>query len=359
MKYPGFFVAFIAFLMFSVAAVAQQTFIISGTVVDENGAPAKSVTVFISGTKKITATDAEGKFSLSSITPGTFQLSVQMIGYGAQVQNVIIKDKNVTVNVALKVKATELREVVIGPDRWEERYAIFKRQFLGTSDNAKECTIINPKVISFSTNKKKLMADADEFLIIENKRLGYRIRYLLKAFEYEDAVTKYDGETSFEELEGTESEKKRWAKNRLQAYEGSMMQFLRSVYHNTAKQDGFVVRALHTSEISGSLMLSADPVTFDSLARGTDTTFISLRHKTLYIQHIKGDENKVTEESYKLKVTDIYKNKGSLLSLNLPEALIDSKGAYTDYRTFMIQGLWASMRIGDQLPFEYQPPLKN
>ncbi|NNU34479.1 hypothetical protein HK413_10800 [Mucilaginibacter sp. S1162] len=50
-------------------------------------------------------------------------------------------------------------------------------------------------------------------------------------------------------------------------------------------------------------------------------------------------------------------NKGSILNLFLDKAIVDRKGSYTDYRTFLIQGNWGRRRIGDQLPFEYQLPL--
>jgi hypothetical protein len=46
---------------------------------------------------------------------------------------------------------------------------------------------------------------------------------------------------------------------------------------------------------------------------------------------------------------------GSIMTLFLENAILDKKGSYVDYRSFYIQGFWGKKRLGDQLPFEYQP----
>ncbi|NNU33175.1 hypothetical protein HK413_01480 [Mucilaginibacter sp. S1162] len=64
-------------------------------------------------------------------------------------------------------------------------------------------------------------------MIIENKRLGYRIHYLLKDFGYstKNNTALYHGDFSFEELPGSDDDKKKWAKNRAETYRGSFMHF--------------------------------------------------------------------------------------------------------------------------------------
>lgn len=344
---------FVLFLLTGLCTLAQAQYSISGTVVDEKGEPAKSATVFISGTKKITATNGEGKFTFGGMLPGTFQLSVQMIGYSPAAQNVLVQNKSVDVKVTLTIKVTALREVVIGNgSSWDKHYKIFIDKFIGSSKNAKECEIMNPKVINFSTNRNVLKADADEFLIIENRRLGYRIRYQLKYFEFDGRATSSDGETNFEELPGTDKQKKQWAKNRLEAYNGSLMHFLRSVYHKTNDSEGFITRQLYFSPGSSTPLINPEPVNFTPMITVVDSSFISLKFGMLYVIYNpkKGSDAKITN----IKPAD----KGSVIKLYLTEAIIDAKGADTDYRTFQIEGEWAKDRIGDQLPFEYLPPAR-
>jgi len=332
---------------------AQAQYSISGTVLDEKGEPAKSATVFISGTQKITATNEEGKFSFGGMQPGTFQLSVQMIGYAPFAQNVLVQTKSIDLKIALTIKATALREVVIGNgSSWDKHYKIFVDKFIGSSKNAKDCVIMNPKVIDFSTNRNVLKADADEFLIIENNRLGYRIRYQLKSFEFDGRATSYDGETNFEEMTGTDKQKAQWAKNRLEAYNGSMMHFLRAVYHKNTQEQGFVTRQLYTSPNSSTPLMNPEPVDFSKLVTPIDTSFVSLKFGMMYM--IYNPKQAADDKTGAFKLAD----KGSVLKLYLPEAIIDARGADTDYRTFQVEGKWAKDRIGDQLPFEYQPPAK-
>jgi hypothetical protein len=357
---------FILLLFANTSIWAQGNFSISGTVFDENKTPVKGATVFISGSEKITATNEAGGFTFGNIDPGTYQFSVKMLGYAPYAQNVIIKE-SVNIVIALKVKPNVLNEVVIGSNNdHKTNYQVFKQAFLGTSKNAKNCEIINPEILSFSTKRNLLLAEADDFLIIENKRLGYRIRYLLKDFQYDAASTiaLYDGETNFEQLQGTAKAKKEWTKNRLDIYKGSFMHFLRSVYNNTTLKEGFVTYALYKKNAGPisfntvtRIHVDARPVKFDTLVNLLDTSFISLKFKQLYVTYDpkKAASGKPNQSDVIQKTIQV-DEKSSIIVLYLKEAIIDRKGSYTDYRDFFIEGNWGNKRVGDQLPFEYQPP---
>ncbi|NNU33189.1 hypothetical protein HK413_01560 [Mucilaginibacter sp. S1162] len=138
--------------------------------------------------------------------------------------------QNTALNIRMRLepKAITLNEVKIGrKSARNKNFNLFKENFLGTSANARQCEIINPEIINFSTQKGLLLADADDFLIIKNNRLGYRIHYLLKDFSYNsnDKLTLYHGDFSFEELEGTDADKSKWAKNRAETYQGFVYAF--------------------------------------------------------------------------------------------------------------------------------------
>ena len=56
---------------------------------------------------------------------------------------------------------------------------------------------------NFDKEKKILKASADEFLIVENKALGYQLKYLLTDFEYDQKrgnICTIGGSPYFEEL---------------------------------------------------------------------------------------------------------------------------------------------------------------
>lgn len=361
---------FFIFILFAhTSALAQGSFSISGTVFDENNKPAKDAKVFISGSEKITTTNSEGQFIFNGVDAGTFQLSVKLLGYAPYSQNVIIKGSSIRISIALKVKSIALNEVVIGNGtNWEVYYRIFKGQFLGTSANALDCEILNPGDVHFDFYKKKglLTASADKFLIIENKRLGYKIRYMLKDFAYSlvSNAAVYDGDTNFEQLDGNARIKKQWDKNRLEAYNGSLMHFLRSIYSNTVLQEGFLTHQLYSPmPLKGNtdidkITIDTHPIKYDTLIQVVDTSFILLKSPNLYIVYDpkKAGQLKNINIEKSNRATFELTEKGTLIKLLLNEVVIDRKGNYVNYRAFIIHGNLARKRIGDQLPSEYQPP---
>lgn len=363
----------LAILSFISAGVfAQAQYEVSGTVTNENGEPLKSATVFIGGSEKIMATTDDGRFRFTRISPGTFRLSVNMIGYEALTRNIIVKDAPLSVALQLTTKAIVLNEVKIGAkSAWERNFKLFKENFLGRSANAKQCVIINPKAIHFSTKKGMLMADADELLIIENKRLGYRLNYQLKDFMFNSVnnIVLYNNECSFEELDGTERQKEEWARNRLETYKGSFMHFLRSVHANNTLANGFITRQFYgypsfkydgaVIEDPNRVIINNRQVKYDSLITAIDTNLVSFKFKQFYIAYDPKMAMRLPADKPDDKIVIPTDKKGSMLKLALQEAIIDKKGSYTDYRDFFIQGYWARARVGDQLPVEYIPPVAD
>ncbi len=384
MKHFSFQMLSLVLICIGLNARAQETFKISGIVVDQKNEPIPNATIFISGSKKITATNIDGRFVFAELAAGNYIISTKLLGYSAPSQTVIITDKSVAISIGVEAKSIALKEVSIGIDKNRERYLnIFKDQFLGTSRSAANCVILNPELINFTGKNLPydnvfLKADADDLLTIENKQLGYRVKYLLKAFEYNSktTVTYYEGDSNFEDLDGTDEQKQIWAKNRLAAYSGSLMHFLRSVYSNTVLSEGFITNQMVKSSNSFDIKLymNPTPVSFDSLVTIVDSSFVSFKFTALNVLYNPKKASKVREKNER-KPEEKSNQKGekpdrkedllivnsagesSQLLLYLPEAVIDARGSVsTGHKTFLIRGNWAGKRIGAQLPFEYLPP---
>ena len=70
---------------------------ISGKVIEKKtGEPLIGVNVYLSGTQTGTTTNAKGRFKLSKVKPGTYNLVASMIGY--ETENVEIEIKNRSIN---------------------------------------------------------------------------------------------------------------------------------------------------------------------------------------------------------------------------------------------------------------------
>lgn len=124
---------------------------------------------------------------------------------------------------------------------------LFIENFIGSSSFANDCFLQNKEVLRFRLNKKKntLKVVADDRIIIENRALGYLLKYDLTAFEFNLSTKEFyfGGYPFFEELETTKKRvEKKYIKNRREAYYGSITHFMRSVYRNKIGEQGFEVR---------------------------------------------------------------------------------------------------------------------
>jgi hypothetical protein len=101
---------------------------------------------------------------------------------------------------------------------------LFLEQFLGNLEMAKKCSILNPEVIDLDFDEKSqtLNAKSLDFINIENRALGYRIKYLLSKFSLKISNKSflYEGAALFEKLNGTTAEEAQWVKARSESYKG-------------------------------------------------------------------------------------------------------------------------------------------
>lgn len=94
---------------------AQGTGKIVGQVLEEtSGSELAGANVIILNTNKGAATDQQGNFVITGITPGTYNIKASFLGYQDQILDVTVNsNQTVIVNFSLKETATELGEAVV------------------------------------------------------------------------------------------------------------------------------------------------------------------------------------------------------------------------------------------------------
>ncbi|MEJ7558496.1 MAG: carboxypeptidase-like regulatory domain-containing protein [Pedobacter sp.] len=383
----------------------QVSYLISGVVKDKQGVTLPGANVLLSGYQIGTAADSAGRFVLKGLTPGNYNLLVEMIGYLPLTQNVIVTNKAKEVQVVLEENVNQLTEVVVRPDPFRSEYlASFRENFIGTSPNAKKCVIINPEVIRFDYDKdlRILKASSDELLIVENRALGYTLKYLLSYFEkdYETNVVHFYGYPYFEELERKESKIKRYAKLRRSAYIGSPQHFFRALYNNTYREQGFLINSLvkmpnmkkkPDNVIDERLKLLSEkmrkrrdekrrkeslsywtsmkilPDTVEVLLREEVARHTLVQQKTpalktlnfedaLYVIFIKeGEPKDYTKYSgYKIQRPNDFVNfQISLLYRLKPSPGFYENGGLFDPESLLFEGMWAYEKVADMVPMDY------
>ena len=98
---------------------AQVTTSISGYVRDQVDAPLPGATVYLQNTTQGSTTDQDGYFTITNVTPGTYNLVASFVGFEAQTKfNIQVKSVGNQLYIFSLVESTEeLDAVVVTPDR--------------------------------------------------------------------------------------------------------------------------------------------------------------------------------------------------------------------------------------------------
>lgn len=235
---------FIFFLAIIVQISAQIR--IKGKVLDEKDEPLEGASVYLNNTTKGTTTDNLGEFELL-INQGVYDLIVSFMGYQTLQYQIDTKEPNKPFVFKTIPVTNMLDEIVLSKKYSAEDRAYFlsrfKKTFIGETELSEECKITNIDVIQFNFNKSTriLEAFANEPIEIINKGLGYKISYNLVHYELTPTKVTYQGYSKYEDLKGSKRKKRKWEKNRLVAYKGSKMHFIRSVLKGVFYEEGFIV----------------------------------------------------------------------------------------------------------------------
>jgi hypothetical protein len=313
---------------------------VHGTVTDEKGKSLAGASVYLSHTSRGVTTSASGAFILHDLPEGKYDLVVSAIGYETKVLTISSETYPAKLAISLSPRATELAEVVVeaqDKNGWRKFGRYFKDNFIGTTRNARYCKIVNPEVIRFrfSGKNNRLIAKADEPVIIENKVLGYRISFHLIEFaaDYNEGTVAYYGHPFFSELQTDIKKREVVLANRRDAYYGSLMHFMRSVYDDKLGDENFRVKAtVAKANVEKARVKSLLKDTAGSSGARYSITMLSFG-----TVHVAGDEGRVLSRDslryYKkvLKQRDTVAQKVVLASLT---AMITKVGAYSKFLFF-------------------------
>ncbi|MGY4537790.1 hypothetical protein ACVW0P_002209 [Mucilaginibacter sp. UYNi724] len=384
----------ILLLFFAPIALSAQV-TISGKVTSlVNKKGVADATVFLSNTRAGTKTDNDGSFSLYGVKDGKYDMVVSCIGYEKYYKQITVKYNDIKLSdIELIPRVNQLHEVNIRPAKKikrdykrENQVRTFTDEFLGRTANASQCKILNSEVLIFEDDEKtfKFTATTNDFLIIENKALGYRIKYLVKSFLIDrlNGIISYTGSSVFEALPGNEIEQAVWQKNRTAAYKGSTMHFLRSCIADATSGNNFYAFGLNRRPTGGRLSDSVinakirELTTTGAASQGTNSLAYYKKElsKPQYEQWadekplVTAEYTKLTDEKgiYALEYGKIlmvnYKHRQngsnsrtSYIAFIEPDIYFDSNGVIFTPKSAMISGYWATLRVGDLLPVDYEP----
>jgi len=391
------------FLLFIAPISCLAQFTITGRVLSKTDKkPIENVSVFLSNATTGDKTAADGSFTLHNVKPGKYDLVVTDVAYETYSQPLIVEGRDIRLpDIVIAPQTRSLQEVKIqyhaDPDR--SRYLErFIEAFIGNSDRARDCKLINPEVLDLKYDKEKqvLTASSADFLVIENDALGYRIKYLLNDFWLRDSLShqqiRYQGYTLFEEMKGSARRKARWQRAREDVYGNSAMHFFRAAIADKLEENNFRVEKLaeipNRQRPPDSLIAAriryfktAEHSNRDSLAfwnrkeklprifrkllpdalRKRD--IIAPAGRNLYALYCDNCNLVVGyNTSHRFHIDDhieYYYNRGNtdntFVKFNSPEVPVYAMGVLSDPYSLSYDGVWGRSRVAELLPIDYEP----
>ncbi len=351
--------------------LAQQIPLVTltGVVRDaETDEPLPGVNVFIAGSLLGTSTARDGSYELRGVPAGALRLYVSMIGYEPQYRDMLLRTAAVrTIDFDLKPQVYELEEIAVEAKedkRWQRRLERFNKLFIGQTPNADLTEITNPEILDFEGGGGELHAMAPEPLEIENRALGYRVRYFLKDFAATPQRTRYDGEPLYEEIvPSSEEEATEWSTNRKLAFIGSFRHFLLALIQGRTEQQGFktyartVMGNLSAGEMGGRPTQGTRfPIDPSELFRPGDGPNEYIMDFNGFVEITFMGE--VEDEAYLEWSRDVSRRpryQTSWIRLERGPTTFDWKGDVVDPYGVTFYGYLAFERVADEVPREYRP----
>jgi hypothetical protein len=344
---------------FLISSSVFGQFTVTGKVVDSvSNEPLYAASVFCQNTTSGTTTNKEGEFTLP-LKSGGYDLIISYTGYQTKEIRIAGAD-NAALQIQMVKEEKSMEEVVIRTsnevkDGWDKYGKFFLENFIGSTPNAAQCTLQNPESLHFYYYKKsdKLKVLATDPIVISNKALGYNLRYQLDSFMYyyKTQISSYRGYCFFTEMEGGFSEQTAWSENRKKAYYGSKLEFMRSYYDSTLKDDGFEIALLNLNS----------KTKFDIISNPYDTSYYAVYDSTneaeIYFPRKISVTYKKKPEAEYLRKFKLPANVGAQISyIDLLDAIeIKENGFFYDQKDWINQGYWSWKNLADLLPYDYIP----
>lgn len=399
----------ITFIFLTTAIHAQVE--IKGKVLFNNK-PLEGAAVYLNNTIIGTTTNADGSFHFKT-NKGQYELIISFLGFKTINYNLNTQKYKSPLVFTIEEDENTLDEIVIKKpkydEEWEYNVSTLKRELIGQSELAKNCKLLNPKVLRFDFDAKAniLTAYAIEPLRLKHNGLGYKITIDLQRFVINKNYVTYLGYSRYENLKGGKRKQRKWEKNRQKAYNGSAVHFFKSVYNNSIYEEGFIVHQfkrlknpdrpseeeikaarelvkLSNSSLRLSNNISEPKTVLDSalvvlskvrLPKFKDYLYkskvqrediITLKNNTilldfdhnLSIVYTKEKEEKayILRNAFS-KPRKALPQTSSIIPLKRP-VLIDRQGVLVNPLDIYFEGYWSFEKLADRLPLDYNP-IKN
>ena len=246
---------FLGFLLWLIPFTLSAQRTVSGRVTDaETGDPVVGAAVFIANTTVGATTDASGNYQLKIPGEGSYRLAVSHVAYQPVSRDIEPGKMLQTINVAMQIHEMEEVAITVKTNVRKKDIELFWRTILGQKPSKKTIQATNPEDVYFyyNTETKKLTVTCRVPLNIVNNETGYQIQYVLNHFthDYNANISSWMGQYLFTELEPENyKQKNAWEKNRDEIYRVSLACLIKSLFHDSTMEHGFLFVWRHSTGV--------------------------------------------------------------------------------------------------------------
>jgi hypothetical protein len=334
----------------------QAQTILTGVVTDLANSPIPYSTVYLSKTTIGVTANEKGAYTLTIPEDGVYELIASCVGFESHSQIIKADGTIIKLNIKLPERNVLINEVTVkDKDRNRRKnYEQFKKCFIGETANAPYCTIQNAKdlVVYRKSNDSNLVAYSVKPLIITNSALGYEIIYNLKNFHYNlhTQHLRFSGDYYFQDISNKKRKNSGTKYNRLIAYYGSRMHFLRALFTDSLRQENFTLFDAK-KDSTGEVWIQSDTIYEKDLRLSLTPYSLALYQPNLiFIKYVDNHPElyplweKFRPATYKSMITfsdslQVYKN-----------------GYYPDFYNLTWYGNMGNAMVAELLPYDFVVP---
>ena len=265
---------FLGFLLWLIPFTLSAQRTVSGRVTDaETGDPVVGAAVFLSNTTVGTTTDANGNYQLKIPGEGSYRLTVSHVAYEPVFKDIEPGETSQTIDVAMQIHEMEEVTVTVKTNVRKKDVDLFWKTLFGKKPSKKTIYVTNPDEVYFYYNieTQKLTVSCRVPLQIVNNETGYQIQYVLNYFthDYSANLSSWEGQYLFAELEPENlKQHNAWDKKRKEVYSVSISNFIRSLYHDSLLENGFLLMTTKWTPDLGNMFHLAS---FEDFMTSTDS----------------------------------------------------------------------------------------
>ncbi len=332
------------FLLIYQFSTAQS---LQAKVVDENDEPLAGANVYFDGTTRGVITDFDGFFEIE--VPANLASPILVISYLGY-ETIQIKElRALRPKYQLKPKPDSLDKVNIYTTVFTraQMEKAFKKYFLGKGKAASQSEIKNldDVILYYVSDENTLYAESLYPIEVENKYLGYHVKFELMDFEVKYRAktlrdnylkqTYYAGTTFFEDVN---PDKESYRKK---VYQSSLQNFFKQLTDSTLYKTDYKVEYRS---------ILRDPQSIFKVIKPEDPR-LKIHKVQLKPEYINLVEGKYVHTKFTL----MHRGRRTTLLLKKPHFRIDPLGNLIDIKDVVLSGGLADDRVAKMLPLEYQP----